>query len=178
MKTTRTIAWTALAGLLVIGPLTMTRAHDFPWPGPFHGDMLPGSQVSSGSGSVSLLTVDLKVEGFTAQGLAESTETFPVGEEFEIIRVNGLTDYIVIVTPGAQEDPVIQIDVSDRAKLIGHMHRSCDGFSGTAIYCPKAADRPTVMVSTGQYEAGLDPQTALDAATAGALAALAGAAQK
>jgi hypothetical protein len=177
MKTTRTLAWTALAGLLVIGPLTMTRAHDFPTPGPFHYPLM-GTDVASSSGSGSLLVVDLRADGFSADALADSTETFPVGEEFEILRVNGLTDYIIIVTPGLQEDPVIQIDVFDRATMVGHLHRTSDGLSGTAIYCPKDAERPTIMVGTGLDEGGIDPQTALDAAAAGALAQVAGSYKK
>jgi len=166
MKTTRTIAWTALAGLLVIGPLTMTRAHDFPWPGPFSFP-LTGTQVSSGGAG--LLTVDLRADGFSASALAEATEVISVGEEFEIIRVDGLTDYIVIVTPGTQEGVLIQIDVSARPRLMAYIHSFLDDDGGHVIICPKATERPDVLVSVGGYEDGMDAQSVLDAAMGGAL---------
>ena len=180
MKTTRTLAWTALAGLLVIGPLTMTRAHDFPWPGPFSHPLLGtsvapmGSSVAKSSGSY--MSVNLKAEGLSASALSEAlvTSQDQFGE-FEFKRVSGLADYIVVVIPGSDEAPLIQIDVQERPKVLGHLHRICDGLSGGVIYCPKAVDRPTTFVFTGDFEAGLTPQAALSAATAGALLLAAGA---
>lgn len=168
MKATRTIAWTALASLLVIGPLTMTRAHEpASWPG-YSSFPLLSSGVSTEVGN--FLSVDLRVTGLSASALGEAIQTSTVSNGgFVIKRVAGVPDYIIVATPGALESVLIQIDVKERPKLVAHLYR-CNDFGGLIITCPKADDRSiTTVVITGAFEDGMDAQGAYDAGAAAAL---------
>jgi hypothetical protein len=169
MKTTRIIAGAALASLLVIGPLTMTRAHDFPWPGPFSGDLMAASQIASGTGSGSLLQVDLRAEGMSADALSEAIETSTLDNGLEVRRLQGVYHTFAVSAPGSSQSALIQIDSGMRLRLIGQLF---DDGHGNVIIC--VLGRPTPVVVPAGMDDGIDPQQGKDAATAAGLLLTAG----
>jgi hypothetical protein len=159
-----------MAGLLVIGPLTMTRAHDFPWPGPFSGDLMSPSQVASETGSGSLLSVDLKARGLSADALSEAIETDVTDNGLEVRRLKGVYHVAAVSVPGSSSSALIQIDSSGRMRYIGTLFNNDHGDVIILVI-----GRPTTMVTdSGMDGAALDPQQGKDAATAAALLYAAG----
>jgi len=163
MKTTRMIAGAALAGLLVIGPLTMTRAHDFPWPGPFSFP-LTGTQVASASGET-FLSVDLRADGLSASALGEAIETTVTDDGIEVKRLSGVYHTAILTKPGSAYAALIQIDVRGRANVVAHMLRN----QGHVIILVLEPERSQTTMTVAGLDDGLDPQAASDAVDAVAL---------
>lgn len=179
MKITRTIAWTAMASLLVIGPLTMTRAHEIPtWPSPLNLPMLGTSVVSTDVGD--FLNVDLRVSGLSGSALGQAIVTAPPDDDgrntgFVVKRVPGLSGYLVITTPGSAYAALIQVDLQGGLHMVAHLYRGKDATGETrVIILVLDPERQNAVVTVAGAEDGMDAQSSLDAADAGAILFAAG----
>jgi len=161
MKTIRTLAWTALAGLAVIGPMAISGLGDSA-----AGGSSSDTTITTPSGGT--VFYDLTALGFTVDALDEAVVVMAC-EAFCIKMLPGASDYIVLTTPDDQAATLVKFTIG-RGVKVADMRR-VRRFSGRAVVeiTPVDRTRPDARVGIALPKDGMDPQAVVNALDAGAI---------
>lgn len=121
MRTTRIIAWAALAGLLVVGPMAVAPAVTSSSAGTFHHPILGAAVASSDGGA---LTFDLAANGFTAEGLEDGVRTVLLeGGAYEATLDERFVPYLVVSEPDSLNAALVKVADDGTTSVLAVLRR-------------------------------------------------------